>query len=93
MMAPSPFQGEPGRSIGAQRQLEARRGHDTYSRLPQLVMPVYICVGRYDGLCVPGNLEAINRQIRGSRLEFFEGGHLFIRQDPEAFKRIVSFLS
>jgi 3-oxoadipate enol-lactonase len=93
MMTPSPFQDEPGRSIGARRQLEARKDHDTYDRLPQLSMPVYICGGMYDGLCVPGNLEAIHRQIRGSRLDFFEGGHMFLRQDSEAFKRIVSFLS
>jgi len=93
MMAPSPFEGEAGRDVGARRQLEARRTHDTYSRLPRLGMPVYICGGKYDGLCVPGNLEALHGQIRGSTIEFFEGGHMFLRQDPEAFNRIVSFLS
>ena len=89
MMAPSPFQGEAGRDVGARRQLEARRNHDTYSRLPKLGMPVYICGGKYDGLSVPENLEALHRQIPGSRLEFFEGGHMFLKQDPEAYNRII----
>jgi hypothetical protein len=44
-------------------------------------------------LSPPVNLEAIHRQIRGSRLEFFEGGHMFLRQDPMAFVKIIEFLS
>ena len=92
-MAPSPFSDEPGREMGARRQVEARRYHDTYERLPQLRMPVYICGGRYDGLSPPVNLEALHRQIRGSSLDFFEGGHMFIRQDPMAFAKIIEFLS
>ena len=83
---------EPGRHIGARRQLEARARHNTYERLPALRMPVYICGGRYDGIATPANLEAIQKQIPGARLELFEGGHLFFIQDPRAFDRIVSFL-
>jgi len=84
--------GEPGRQMGARRQLEARALHDTYERLPALKMPVYICGGRYDGIARPANLEAMKKQIPGSRLELFEGGHLFFIQDPGAFDRIVTFL-
>jgi 3-oxoadipate enol-lactonase len=83
---------EPGRQIGARRQLEARAGHDTYDRLPGLRLPVYICGGRYDGIALPANLEALQRQIPDARLEFFEGGHLFLMQDPRAFERITAFL-
>jgi 3-oxoadipate enol-lactonase len=83
---------EPGRQIGARRQLEARALHDTYKRLPTLKMPVYICGGRYDGIATPANLEAMQKQIPGSRLELFEGGHLFFIQDPRAFEGIVAFL-
>ena len=83
---------EPGRQTGVRRQLEARALHDTYQRLPTLKMPVYICGGRYDGIATPANLEAMRRQIPGSRLELFEGGHLFLIQDPRAFERIVAFL-
>ncbi|HVP79930.1 MAG TPA: alpha/beta hydrolase [Thermodesulfobacteriota bacterium] len=83
---------EPGRQMGARRQLEARVHHDTYDRLPTLKMPVYICGGRFDGIATPANLEAMQKQIPGARLELFEGGHLFFMQDPRAFDRIAAFL-
>jgi 3-oxoadipate enol-lactonase len=83
---------EPGRRIGARRQLEARARHNTYDRLPTLQMPVYLCGGRYDGITTPAHLEAMQKQIPGARLELFEGGHLFFVQDSRAFDRIVSFL-
>jgi 3-oxoadipate enol-lactonase len=83
---------EPGRKIGARRQLEARALHDTYDRLPNLRMPVYICGGLYDGIAKPTNLKSIQKQIPGSRLELFDGGHLFYIEDHRAFERIVAFL-
>lgn len=83
---------EPGRHIGFRRQLEARAHHNTYERLPTLRMPVYLCGGQYDGIATPANLEAIQKQIPGARLELFEGGHLFFIQDPRAIDRIVAFL-
>ena len=83
---------EAGRQIAFRRQLEARAHHDTYKRLPALRMPVYICGGRYDGIATPANLEAMQKQILGARLELFEGGHLFYIQDSRAFDRIVAFL-
>jgi 3-oxoadipate enol-lactonase len=83
---------EPGRSIGVRRQLEARALHNTYDRLPALRIPVYLCGGRYDGIVTPANLETMQKQIPGARLELFEGGHLFFMQDPRAFDRIISFL-
>ena len=83
---------EPGRQMGARRQLEARALHDTYGRLSNLRMPVYICGGRYDGIATPANLKAMRKQIRWARLELFEGGHLFFIQDPRALERIVAFL-
>lgn len=83
---------EPGHQVGKQRQLEARAGHDTYNRLTTLKMPVYICGGRYDGIAPAANLKAMQEQIRGARLELFEGGHLFFLQDPTAFEHITAFL-
>jgi 3-oxoadipate enol-lactonase len=84
--------GEPNREVGTRRQLEARAAHDTYDRLPGLRLPVYICGGRYDGVARPANLEAMQKQIQGARMELFEGGHQFYLQDPRAFERIVAFL-
>jgi 3-oxoadipate enol-lactonase len=84
---------EAGRRMGERRQLEARKGHDTYSRLPDLTMPVFICGGRYDiDVCPVKNLEWLHRQIPHAQFELFEGGHLFFLQDPHAFREIIAFL-
>jgi len=83
---------EPGRKEGSQRQLEARAGHNTYDRLPNIKIPVFICCGRYDGIAPVSNSEAIKEQIPNSQLEVFEGGHLFLAQDPKAYERVRQFL-
>ena len=83
---------EPNRAIGARRQLEARMGHDTFGRLPQLAMPVFICGGRYDGLAPVSNLEALLSQIPSATMELFEGGHGFLMQDPLAYAQVIAFL-
>jgi 3-oxoadipate enol-lactonase len=83
---------EPGRAMGARRQLEARKDHDTFNRLPTLKMPVLICGGRYDGIAAVDNQEAMLKQIPNATLELFDGGHLFFVQDPMAYERIIAFL-
>lgn len=83
---------EPGREEGARLQLEARRHHDAWDRLPSLKMPVLVCGGRYDGQAAPAQVEALAGRIPGAALRFFEGGHAFLRQDPEAFRAILAFL-
>ncbi|MFC1860338.1 alpha/beta fold hydrolase [Chloroflexota bacterium] len=83
---------ERNRKVGVRRQLEARASHDTYNRLPNLRMPVFICGGRYDGVAPISNQEVMHKQIPNSRLELFEGGHHFILEDPRAFVRIAAFL-
>lgn len=83
---------EPGRDAGFRRQLEARRGHDTWDRLERLTMPVLIAAGRYDGIAAPANQEAMHAAIASSRLEWFEGGHVFMMQDPRANAVIRDFL-
>lgn len=80
------------RNRGFVRQLEARKDHNVYDRLPTLSMPVYICGGRYDGLAPVANLEAIHAQIPGARLDLFEGGHGFLMQDPTAYPSVINFL-
>jgi 3-oxoadipate enol-lactonase len=84
--------GELGRAMGQRRQLEARRNHDAYTRLPQLTMPVYICGGYYDGLATPDNLRALKRQIPNATLTFFQGGHSFLSDDPDAWTSVIAFL-
>ena len=87
------FADEPGHAMGAARQIEARRHHDTYDRLPQLNLPVLICGGKYDGIAAPENQMALQSKIRGSQMELFEGGHFFLIEDQKAFPRIIEFLS
>lgn len=83
--------GEPGRETGARRQLEARIGHNTFDRLPQINLPVFIAGGCHDGIAPPTNLEALHHQIKQSRLEFFRGGHDFYNHDALAYQRIIGF--
>ena len=77
---------------GSRRQLEARRGHDTYDRLPTVTAPTLVCAGRFDGIAPLPNSEALAARIPGARLEVFEGGHLFMLQDARAWPTIISFL-
>lgn len=83
---------EPGRALGAQRQLEARQDHDTFDRLPMLTMPVFICGGRYDGVAPIDNQTALKEQIPHAHLELFAGGHGFLQQDANAYRRVLAFL-
>jgi 3-oxoadipate enol-lactonase len=83
---------DPAREAGYRRQLAARRGHDTFDRLGRLDMPVLIAAGRYDAIAPPANQEALHAAIPGSRLEWFEGGHVFMFQDPRASQVIRDFL-
>jgi 3-oxoadipate enol-lactonase len=83
---------EPGGEMGYLRQLQARADHDTYDRLGTLSMPVMLAGGSYDRQAAPENMEALRDLIPGSRLEFFEGGHGFLRDDPRAYERLIAFL-
>ncbi len=83
--------GEKGRETGRNRQLEARKHHDTFDRLPALMMPVFICGGKFDGIAPVDNQEALEKQIPNAHLELFDGGHLFLREDRRAIKRVIAF--
>lgn len=92
MAAADPYKDEPGRAMGYHRQLEARSRHDTYDRLSQIGCPVMIAAGRYDGIALPEAQEKMAARIEGAKVQFFEGGHLFMLQDRAAMPAIVSFL-
>jgi 3-oxoadipate enol-lactonase len=74
------------------RQLEARSRHDTYDRLPLVTAPTFVAAGRYDGIAPLSNSEVLAERIPDARLQVFEGGHLFLLQDPAAFPAIERFL-
>ena len=92
MGAADPYAGEPGRAMGARRQLEARAGHDTWDRLGQIACPVLIAAGRYDGVALPKTQENLAGRIPGAELQFFDGGHMFMIQDRAAMPAMIAVL-
>jgi 3-oxoadipate enol-lactonase len=93
MGAADPYADEPGRAMGAHRQLEARAAHDAWDRLPDISRPVMIAAGRYDGIALPATQEKMAGRIPGAKLQFFEGGHLFMIQDRTAVPAMAAFLT
>jgi 3-oxoadipate enol-lactonase len=93
MGAADPYADEPGHAMGAHRQLEARAAHDTWDRLPQIACPTMIAAGRYDGIALPATQEKMADRIPGAKLQWFDGGHLFIIQDRTAVPAITTFLT
>jgi 3-oxoadipate enol-lactonase len=78
---------------GERLQLAARSHHDVWDRLPSLRLPVLIAAGRYDGIALPANQDALLRQIPGAEIQWFDGGHAFFMQDPTAMPAIVEWLA
>jgi len=77
---------------GERYQLAARATHDVWDRLGNVTAPTLIAAGRFDGLAPVANSEALHQRIPGSSLRFYNGGHLFVAQDPAALRDVVSFL-
>jgi pimeloyl-ACP methyl ester carboxylesterase len=80
------------RSRGEHEQVLARRTHDVMDRLPKITCPTLAAAGRYDGIAPLTNSEAIVRQIPGSELRVYEGGHAFFFQDNRAMAEVLDFL-
>jgi 3-oxoadipate enol-lactonase len=80
-------------AVGSQRQLEARKGHDTWDRLGAITAPTLVAAGRYDGIAPVANSEALVSRIPKAALQIFEGGHLFLLQDRSSWPAIIGFLS
>ncbi len=87
--APAPL---PEAARGARLQLEARAFHDTWDRLPDFDHPTLVIGGRFDGQAPPANLERLADRLPNASLNFCDGGHLFLLQDPSAWPTIVAFL-
>ena len=83
----------PEAAAGLRRQLAARAGHDVVDALPTIDVPTLVCAGRFDALAPLANSEVLADRIPGARLEVFDGGHLFLLQDPAAFPAIAGFLA
>ncbi len=72
---------------GEREQLLARQGHDVMDRLPNITCPTLVAAGRYDGVAPLANSEAIVGLIADSELRVYEGGHIFLVQDPRRYRR------
>lgn len=84
---------DPDRARGEAMQLEARRHHDVWDRLDRITCPTLVQCGEFDGLAPPANSAAIHSRIAGSELRSYQGGHLFLYQDPAAAADMATFLA
>ena len=73
-------------------QLQAREGHDVWGRLGVITCPALVGYGNYDGIAPVHNSTNIASRIRGAELRGYEGGHVFLFQDPAAFPAFIAFL-
>ena len=73
-------------------QLEARAGHDVWDRLDAISCPALVGYGKYDGIAPVQNSTAIASRLSGAELRGYEGGHLFLVQDPAALPEFQAFL-
>ena len=78
---------------GEAMQIEARRHHDVGDRLGRITAPTLVACGEFDGIAAPANSAAIHEAITGSQLRTYQGGHMFVIQDPQAFPDILAFLA
>lgn len=77
---------------GARRQLLARADHNVSAQLGRVTMPTLICAGKYDGIAPADNQYALEQGIPEAELRWYEGGHLFLVQDKQAWPDIIEFL-
>ncbi|MBK07878.1 MAG: alpha/beta hydrolase [Deltaproteobacteria bacterium] len=84
---------DPVYQRGFFHQLEARATHDTHDRLHKMTCPTLVCGGRYDQISPPANLQTLAQSIPHATLEWFDGGHLFMMEDPRSHITILDFLS
>ncbi|CAK8989997.1 unnamed protein product [Durusdinium trenchii] len=83
---------EPLRQQGIHRQLEARRGHDTWARLPELKMDTLVCGSPQDDITPVSLLEKLADRIGCERKLDFEGGHAFAAADAKCLPFINEWL-
>jgi 3-oxoadipate enol-lactonase len=79
--------------VGAMKQLNARKLHNTFDRLASLDMPVLLMGGLHDGIAPPQNMRALHAALPNAELRFYEGGHLFFIQDRQAYPDMLEWLA
>jgi 3-oxoadipate enol-lactonase len=84
---------DPEHGQGQHEQLQARRSHDVWERLPSITCATLVACGRFDGIAPPANSAAIASRIEGADLRTYEGGHAFLAQDPSSITDVINFLA
>lgn len=79
-------------AMGARRQLEARADHDVWNELPSIGAHTFVIGGLYDRQAPVENVERLAGRLPHAELQFFDGGHMFLLQEPTAWLRVAEFL-
>ena len=61
-------------------------------RLGAISCPTFVASGQYDGIAPPENGKAIASRVPDAELRLYDGGHVFMMQDPTAMPDIIGFL-
>ena len=64
-----------------------------FDRLNRIRCPTLVAAGRFDATARLGRSQAIASAVPGAELRVYEGGHLFLLQDPRAVGEIMDFLA
>lgn len=83
---------DPMAADGLRRQIDARAGHDVMDRLERIAAPTLVCAGRYDAMAPLHNARYLADHIPRADLAVFDGGHVFMLQDPTAHPTMIEFL-
>lgn len=85
----------PDRSntVGYVMQMEARRHHDVWDRLPAMTAPTLVAAGRYDGIAPLDNGRRLAGRLPNATFREYDGGHMFFLQDRRALIDLEAFLS
>lgn len=87
-----PAQETEDQARGRRLQLQARAGHDVLSRLKDITCPTFVGNGRYDDIAPVVNGRAIADRVADATMHIYDGGHMFMAQDPKAWPQILAFL-
>ena len=82
---------EPNYTKGIERQLAARAKHDCWDRLSQIACPVLLGGGLFDDIATPTSMQNMASRIPNASLKLYQGGHLFMTQDPNALSDVANF--
>jgi 3-oxoadipate enol-lactonase len=83
---------DPVAQRGARLQLLARAKHNTWEHLHHIAAPTFVMAGRFDLQAPAENAERLVSRIADAELAVFDGGHLFLIQDPTAWPAAIAFL-